>query len=535
MANVLGELFGDIATAIRSKTGEEGTMKPAEFPKKIKTIGLTTVYELQSVTGFQFDSTFGAFSPGFVSPSEFVLKPKENYIVCWDDVDYTCEAFSFALSGMSIVAIGNASSLGLSGNGEPFLITYNVTANNTQFHSTEQDAEHTIGIYTPTESQSGGSSDDLRYVTFMSYDGSVEYGKKAVATGDDCADPIARGVFDTPTRESTAQYSYTFSGWATVPNGGKDANALKAVNEDRTVYANYVSAVRYYTITFYDSDGTTVLTTKSVAYGSVPSYTPEKDGSSFIGWSPELVAVTGNASYSAQWEERVTFANGSWADIAQISEEGRASEYFNVGDTRTLRFGSADITLAIAGFNHDDLADGSGKAGMTIVTMNVSPLTKNWHWSDGSYCLYDKCDLSQKYLPEWFNSNSYIPKELRTHIKSVNKEYDTSSEMGNASLGVLSCNLFVLSLTELGGKPYNTSNTSVLGKRYALFPELSATNTAPTANKAGTSTKVNYWIRNLNRVGEEQPVYISTDGSYKKVVKANVASTTCNVRFGFCI
>ena len=55
------------------------------------------------------------------------------------------------------------------------------------------------------KSGGGGSSADVRYVTFMSHDGAVEYGKKAVAVGDDCADPIARGVFSAPTRESTAQ------------------------------------------------------------------------------------------------------------------------------------------------------------------------------------------------------------------------------------------------------------------------------------------------------------------------------------------
>lgn len=38
MANVLGELFGNIATAIREKTGDEGKMKPAEFPEKIAAI-----------------------------------------------------------------------------------------------------------------------------------------------------------------------------------------------------------------------------------------------------------------------------------------------------------------------------------------------------------------------------------------------------------------------------------------------------------------------------------------------------------------
>lgn len=38
MANVLGELFQDIANAIRGKTGDTGTMKPAQFPDAISGI-----------------------------------------------------------------------------------------------------------------------------------------------------------------------------------------------------------------------------------------------------------------------------------------------------------------------------------------------------------------------------------------------------------------------------------------------------------------------------------------------------------------
>jgi hypothetical protein len=40
MANVLAELFQNTADAIREKTGDTGTMKPAEFPDKIR--GITT-------------------------------------------------------------------------------------------------------------------------------------------------------------------------------------------------------------------------------------------------------------------------------------------------------------------------------------------------------------------------------------------------------------------------------------------------------------------------------------------------------------
>lgn len=52
MANVLGELFADIATAIRSKTGDEGTMKPMDFPAMISNISRdTTTMDLKIATG----------------------------------------------------------------------------------------------------------------------------------------------------------------------------------------------------------------------------------------------------------------------------------------------------------------------------------------------------------------------------------------------------------------------------------------------------------------------------------------------------
>ena len=40
MSNVLGNLFGEIANAIRAKTGGTGTMKPAEFPAEIANISV---------------------------------------------------------------------------------------------------------------------------------------------------------------------------------------------------------------------------------------------------------------------------------------------------------------------------------------------------------------------------------------------------------------------------------------------------------------------------------------------------------------
>lgn len=268
----------------------------------------------------------------------------------------------------------------------------------------------------------GGSSADVCYVTFKSDDGTVEYGKKAVAVGDNCADPIARGVFGKPTKESTAQFDFTHDAWATEPNGATNPDALKAVTEDRVVYATFISVLRYYTITYFD--GETLHKTESLAYGSMPSIEdPKKSGFSFIAWEPALATVTGNANYYAQWEEAVTFAGGSWEDIIKIAESGKASETFSIGDTREDTVDGKPVTYKIIGFNHDDLSDGSGKAPITIMAYktaigalfrDVSLLADVSYWENSDLRTYCNSTIF-----------SWLQSELQAAIKAVDKKSDS--------------------------------------------------------------------------------------------------------------
>lgn len=299
-----------------------------------------------------------------------------------------------------------------------------------------------LGYESGKGASGGGSSADVRYVTFMSYDGSVEYGKKAVAVGDDCADPIARGVFSTPTRESTAQYNYAFAGWATTANGALNANWNKAVTEDRTVYATFAAILRYYTITYLDTDGS-VLKTESLAYGSMPSYAPTKDGVSFGGWNPEPATVTGDASYTAKWLEKVTFANGSWADIVRVANAGEAKNYFAVGDTRTMNLGFATTEVMILGFDHDDLADGSGKAAISIGMVNTTTTSVQPASTGSGY--RGNANLYNRFTTDRNN----LPAEVKESIKTVKKK--TTVLNGTAiELTTYDETLFPLGYTELG-------------------------------------------------------------------------------------
>ena len=113
-----------------------------------------------------------------------------------------------------------------------------------------------------------------------------------------------------PTKDPTTQYTYTFAGWAVTVNqtSGTPVGSLPTVTEDVSYYAAFSVETRSYTIRFMNYDGTE-LQSSSVAYGQTPAYTqstPVKPADSyhtytFAGWDPQIVAVAGDATYTAQF------------------------------------------------------------------------------------------------------------------------------------------------------------------------------------------------------------------------------------------
>ena len=100
-----------------------------------------------------------------------------------------------------------------------------------------------------------------------------------------------------------AEWTYVFTGWTPA--------TFSQVKGPQTYVANYDKTKREYTITWKDGDGNT-LTTSQVAYGETPAYsgaTPTKTSTSTHSyvfnntWSPAIVAVTGEATYTAQFNE----------------------------------------------------------------------------------------------------------------------------------------------------------------------------------------------------------------------------------------
>ena len=132
-----------------------------------------------------------------------------------------------------------------------------------------------------------------------------------------------------PTKENTAEYTYTFEGWRVDGEETVYTGELPKVTGDVTYEAVYNETVNTYTVTWVDEDGTTTLHSATVDYGVVPEYKgapPTKENTAeytytFEGWrvdgeetvyTGELPKVTGDVTYKAVYNETVNTYTVTW-------------------------------------------------------------------------------------------------------------------------------------------------------------------------------------------------------------------------------
>lgn len=382
---------------------------------------------------------------------------------------------------------------------------------------------------------SGGGSDVVAYVTFMSEDGTVELGKRAVIKGDDCPEPVADGLFSTPTKESTVSNTFSFSGWSLTSGGTAESSPFTDITEDKTLYAVFASAVRYYTVRFYD--GETLLKTESVAYGGSSSYEYVKPDYFFDGWTPEPTNVTGDMDCYGTWTFDDGYIRDDWDVIAQAVSDGTYLTKYAIGDMKQLvvrNYDGTDVTLdmEIVAFDHDDLADGSGKAGITFLSTKLlemnSPYADDesyWWESDApsSYSAYS----TRKYL----NSTVHykLPDTLKNSIKSVTK----LSQKADNTVGSTSDKLWIPSFTEVGFTSSNSNNLVVDGQGECYSNIFSDNNSRK--KQETTSTSYDIWIL---RSRYKNKGYYGSVSSTGAVYTSSVSGTSNKIKLsllGFCI
>lgn len=151
-----------------------------------------------------------------------------------------------------------------------------------------------------------------------------ELTRQEIHNGGDGIEPVENRVISAPTKASSAQYSYQWSGWSRR-NGELEEpqeDALLNVLADRTLYPTFTRTIRNYDVRFWWNAGDEAPKyTANVPYGTDATYpeescgTPIKATSSadafeFVGWSPAPEKITGTLDCYAQYSVK----EGEWHD-----------------------------------------------------------------------------------------------------------------------------------------------------------------------------------------------------------------------------
>ena len=212
------------------------------------------------------------------------------------------------------------------------------------------------------------------------------------------------------------------------------------------------------------------------------------------------------------------FANNSWEDIIATCQTGSVPDTWNVGDKKTMNIGGTDYVIDIIGKNHDDYADGSGKAPLTFqfnalyaskVAMNDTAVnSKGWMSSN----------IRKNHLPTIL---AQMPTAVQTALKAVNKY--TSKGMNSSEIIRTEDKLFILSEIEV----YNTTSKSYAGEgtQYAYYAA------GNKKEKRGGTYYENGWLRSPYKGDNGSYCYVHSSGI---LYSMNANSTNAYVAPAFC-
>ena len=155
----------------------------------------------------------------------------------------------------------------------------------------------------------------------------------------------------TPSKDATAEFTYTFAGWSP---------SITAVTGAQIYTATYSSIKNQYEITFQNEDGTE-LQRSNVAYGETPVYsgaTPTKPATAeftytFAGWSPSISPVTGAQTYTATFnavkkQYEIIFQNEDGTELQRSNVTYGETPAYN-GETPE-KPATAEFTYTFAGW-----------------------------------------------------------------------------------------------------------------------------------------------------------------------------------------
>ena len=144
------------------------------------------------------------------------------------------------------------------------------------------------------------------------------------------------------------------------------------------------------------------------------------------------------------------------------------------------------LEYRIVGINHDDLADGSGKAGLTFEATNSALGYQKMNATNTNAGGWEKSELRGR-----LNSGdlwSLLPAELQSKVKAVKKLTDNQGGGKAGTPTATTDKVFLLSATEVWGDMQSD------GTQYEYYKSKGVT----TSNYSGASSSSNHWTRSVN-------------------------------------
>lgn len=148
------------------------------------------------------------------------------------------------------------------------------------------------------------------------------------------------------------------------------------------------------------------------------------------------------------------FANNTWEQIIEACHNNEVPDTWKVADQKPMTINGVDYQIDIIGKNHDDYADGSGKAPLTFQLHDFYGTRNNMNASKTKVNSWQKSDMRLTHLSDIL---ALMPTEVQSGIRQVNKR--TSAGNRSSTIQTTADKLFLLSEIEIfGSTTYSFSN-----------------------------------------------------------------------------
>ena len=215
---------------------------------------------------------------------------------------------------------------------------------------------------------------------------------------------------------------------------------------------------------------------------------------------------------------KANFADNTWAQIIDACHKNKVPATWVAGNQKTMTINGTDYAIDIIGKNHDDYADGSGKAPLTFQLHDCYGELKNMNGSNTTSGGWTNCAMRQTHLPAIL---AKMPTEVQNGIREVNKL--TSAGSKSSTINTTADKLFLLSEIEVFGAIQYSYDGE--GKQYEYY----TAGNSKVKNVSG-NTAYPWWERSPSaRYTTDFCAVIGNDDA-----NFYVASNLRGVAFGFC-